>query len=146
MTVSDPAGDTQPSFGGHLLCAIRYYAGCRIGLIIIAAVALGLGAYYNWGLLVAIGLAPILLGALPCVAMFASGLCMSGRKRVRVMCRLRCSSCSINPESSQPVSWEDHLVTITLGQMCQSNRPTQHYATAKIAAEYFVKGVRLCAK
>lgn len=130
MTVSDPAGDTPPSFGGHLLHANRYYGGCRIGLIIIAAVALGLGAYYNWGLLVAIGLASILLGALPCVAMYASGLCVSGRKRARVMYRPRCSSCSINPQSNQLVR-EDHLVTNTVGRMYQSNRPTQHHATAK---------------
>lgn len=61
MTASDPAGNAQPSFGSHLFYAIRYYVGCRIGLIIIAAVVLGLGAYYDWGLLLSIGLAPILV-------------------------------------------------------------------------------------
>lgn len=81
MTVSEPANPAPRSFAGDLLYAARYYLGNRIGLAVIAAAALGLGAYYNWGWLVAIGLAPILLSALPCVAMCALGLCMSGRSK-----------------------------------------------------------------
>ena len=81
MTVSDPAGGAPRSFAGELLYAVRYYLGGRIGLIAVAAAALGLSAYFNWGWLVAIGLAPILVSALPCVAMCALGLCMSGRSK-----------------------------------------------------------------
>jgi len=78
MTVSDRAGSASRSFMGELRYAVRYYLGGRIGLIAIAAAAFGLGAYYNWAWLVAAGIAPILLSALPCAAMCALGLCMRG--------------------------------------------------------------------
>ena len=81
MTVSDPASGASRSFAGELLYAVRYYLGGRIGLIAIAAAALGLGAYYNWAWLVAAGIAPLLLSALPCVAMCALGLCMRGHSK-----------------------------------------------------------------
>ncbi len=42
-----------------------------------AAAALTVGIGYNWSWLVAAGIAPLLLSALPCVAMCALGLCMS---------------------------------------------------------------------
>jgi hypothetical protein len=35
------------------------------------------GAAFNWGWLVAIGIAPLLIAVLPCVAMCALGLCMN---------------------------------------------------------------------
>jgi hypothetical protein len=79
MTVSDPAKLAPRSLAGDLFYATRYYLSGRIGLIAIAAAALGLGAYFNWGWLVAAGIARILLTALPCAAMCALGLCM-GRK------------------------------------------------------------------
>lgn len=41
------------------------------------AVLLG-GAYFNWGWLVAIGVAPILLAVAPCSIMCALGLCAMG--------------------------------------------------------------------
>ena len=44
---------------------------------IIAIMAiLALGMYLNWGWFVALGLAPLVLGVLPCAAMCALGLCM----------------------------------------------------------------------
>jgi hypothetical protein len=49
----------------------------RRSLIVLGALALGLGAAFNWSWLVAAGVAPLLLSALPCVAMCAFGLCMS---------------------------------------------------------------------
>lgn len=66
----------RSSLSGDILYAARYYLGGRTGLIVVAAVALGLGAYSNWGWLVAAGLAPILLMMMPCAAMCAVGLCM----------------------------------------------------------------------
>src|SRR5437867_442549 len=68
----------ERSFSQDLWSAARYYLGGRTGLILLAAVALGAGAYFNWGWLVAAGIAPLLLTALPCVAMCALGLCMKG--------------------------------------------------------------------
>lgn len=44
---------------------------------IAAALALVAGAALNWSWLVAIGVAPLLVAALPCVAMCALGLCMN---------------------------------------------------------------------
>jgi hypothetical protein len=49
----------------------------RRRLIVLGALALGLGAAFNWSWLVAVGVAPLLLSALPCVAMCALGFCMS---------------------------------------------------------------------
>lgn len=51
----------------------------RIGLIVLAAVAIGAGLYFGWGWLVAAGMAPLLISALPCLAMCALGVCMTGR-------------------------------------------------------------------
>lgn len=81
MTVSDPVNPTPRSFAGDVLYALRYYLGGRIGYVAIAAAAFGLGAYFNWGWLVAAGIAPILVAVLPCAAMCALGLCMGGRSK-----------------------------------------------------------------
>ena len=59
-----------------------YLTGWR-GLVVLASVALIAGAAFNWSWLVAVGIAPLLITALPCVAMCALGLCMNrmaGRK------------------------------------------------------------------
>ena len=58
--------------------ARRYLTGWR-GLVVLASVAIAAGLALNWSWLVAAGIAPFLLSALPCVAMCALGLCM-GRK------------------------------------------------------------------
>lgn len=81
MTLSDPTKPFPRSLTSEVLYAVRYYLGGRTGLIAIAATALGLGAFFNWGWLVAAGLAPILLAILPCAAMCALGLCMGGRSK-----------------------------------------------------------------
>lgn len=49
----------------------------RHGLILLGVLVLGIGGAFNWSGLVAIGAAPLLLSALPCVAMCALGLCTS---------------------------------------------------------------------
>lgn len=81
MSVSYPDNAVPRSFAGDLFYAARYYLGSRAGLVAIAVAAFGLGAYYNWAWLVAAGFAPIILAALPCVAMCALSLCMSGRSK-----------------------------------------------------------------
>jgi len=65
----------------------RYHLRGRRGLLALAVVALVAGAALNWSWLVAAGVAPLLLGALPCVAMCALGLCMN---------KMSGRSCSIN--------------------------------------------------
>lgn len=56
---------------------LRHYLGGRRRLIVLTAVILGAGAYFNWGWLVAAGIAPLLLALAPCAAMCALGLCMN---------------------------------------------------------------------
>lgn len=56
----------------------RPYLGNRRAMIFLAIAVLGAGAALNWGWLVAIGVAPILLALAPCAAMCALGLCMKG--------------------------------------------------------------------
>jgi hypothetical protein len=62
--------------GPDILNALRYYLSGRRGLIVLAGVAVVGGLSLNWGWLVAIGVAPIIIAALPCVVMCALGLCM----------------------------------------------------------------------
>jgi hypothetical protein len=46
------------------------------GLVVLGGAVIAVGLALNWSWLVAIGVAPLLLTALPCVAMCALGLCM----------------------------------------------------------------------
>lgn len=60
-----------------ILYAVQYYLGGRRGLILLTVAALGAGLVLNWGWLVAVGIAPLLLVLAPCAAMCALGLCMN---------------------------------------------------------------------
>ena len=73
MTTQTPAV-TQASSTGVIRAARRYLTGWR-GLLLLATIALSAGAALNWSWLVAAGIAPLLITALPCVAMCALGLC-----------------------------------------------------------------------
>ena len=64
-------------FATHLFNATRHSLGGRRVLLALAAVAMAAGLAFNWNWLVAAGIAPLLLGVLPCVAMCALGLCMN---------------------------------------------------------------------
>jgi len=74
MTIQTPTV-TQTSQMGGIIRTVRPYFTGRRGLLLLAAIALVAGAALNWGWLVAAGIAPLLLTALPCVAMCALGLC-----------------------------------------------------------------------
>lgn len=77
MATTQQSQSEEGSLIRDLLYALRYYLGSRRGLLIMAAVALVGGLAFNWSWLVAAGIAPLLLTALPCVAMCALGLCMN---------------------------------------------------------------------
>ena len=47
----------------------------KIGVLLSLAL-LAAGAYFSWGWLVALGVAPVLVALAPCAAMCALGLCM----------------------------------------------------------------------
>ncbi|WP_198174352.1 hypothetical protein [Mesorhizobium xinjiangense] len=77
MATTRQSNAEDGSLGRDLLYALRYYLGGRRGLLMLAAIALVGGLTFNWSWLVAAGIAPLLLTALPCVAMCALGLCMN---------------------------------------------------------------------
>lgn len=52
----------------------------RRSLLLAATGVAGIGLFWNWDWLTAIGVAPILLSLAPCLAMCAFGLCMRGGK------------------------------------------------------------------
>jgi hypothetical protein len=47
-----------------------------VAAIALAFAAVGLGLFFGWGWLVAVGVAPLLISAAPCLLMCALGLCM----------------------------------------------------------------------
>ena len=77
MDTSQTAATEKSSLVQDWLAAARYWLGGRRGLIGLAVV-LGLAAIaLNWGWLVAVGIAPLLVAFAPCAAMCALGLCAS---------------------------------------------------------------------
>jgi hypothetical protein len=77
MTTPASTKTTDASLAGDLLQAARYYLGGRWALAVLAIVAVAGGIAFNWSWLVAAGIAPVLLTALPCVVMCGLGLCMN---------------------------------------------------------------------
>ena len=96
MNTRQPAPSSETPLGQDLLYALRYYLGGRRAWLALAALA-GLGGLvFNWSWLVAIGVAPLLIAILPCVAMCALGLCMNQ------MVGGSCSSEEASRASAQP--------------------------------------------
>ncbi len=77
MTTSESTKTREASLARDLQRAARFHLGNRWVLVILAIVALVGGGALNWGWLVAAGIAPILLTALPCLIMCGLGLCMN---------------------------------------------------------------------
>ncbi|MER9584598.1 hypothetical protein [Mesorhizobium sp. M0047] len=76
MTATELIRAKEASFGRNVLASIRYYLGGRRGFPALAAAVILAGLASNWSWLAAAGVTPLLLSALPCVAMCALGLCM----------------------------------------------------------------------
>lgn len=79
MSLSESPKSENTSLTRDVLSAARYYLGGRRALLVLAVVAAAAGLALNWNWLVAIGLAPILLSTLPCLAICAFGVCMMCR-------------------------------------------------------------------
>ena len=75
MSTSQSRG-ISVSLAQGVVNAIWPYIGGKRGLIVLAIGIAVAGVAMNWGWLVAVGMAPILLAVLPCAAMCALGLCM----------------------------------------------------------------------
>lgn len=91
MTSPETAGATERSLAQDWLHALRYWLRGRRGVAILVLSAVVVGAALNWNWLVAAGIAPLLLTALPCIAMCGLGLCMS---------RMTGRSCSTSSSAS----------------------------------------------
>src|SRR3546814_11339425 len=100
MKISETASPSETPLSRDLLHAARYYLGGRKGLIALAVVIAIAGAALNWSWLVAAGFVPLLLGALPCLAMCALGLCMN---------KLAGQSCSAGPDVTKRAAPGAHL-------------------------------------
>ena len=73
--------DSSPTVARGAFATLRSWSRSRLGLLSLAGVAIVAGLGLNWSWLVAAGVAPLLLSALPCVAMCALGLCMTQMTR-----------------------------------------------------------------
>jgi hypothetical protein len=119
-TVGSPPS-AERSLGRDVLHAVRYYLGGRRGLLALAAIVAVAGLAFNWSLLVAAGIAPLLIAALPCAAMCALGLCVS---------RITGRSCSTDAVSQKAIE-HDQMNQIT------GNR----HKTVQAATEYAAESV-----
>ena len=77
MTAPESINAPHPSAARELLASARHYFGPHAALLALALIAVGAGIAFNWSWLVAAGIAPVLVSALPCVVMCALGLCMN---------------------------------------------------------------------
>ena len=77
MKSPETAPASESPLSQDVINALRYYLGGRRGLLALGAAAAVGGLVLNWDWLIAVGVAPLLIAALPCVAMCALGLCMS---------------------------------------------------------------------
>ncbi len=98
MTSPQAAETPKTSLTQDILHVARYYLGGRRGLLIFAGAALAAGLALNWSWLVAAGIAPILISALPCVAMCVFGLCCMNRGSRK--------SCSTETSAREPAETE----------------------------------------
>lgn len=73
----ESAKPAEPSLASAAFALARYYLRKPWVLIVLSAAVLVPAAILNWGWLVAVGVAPLLLALAPCAAMCALGLCAS---------------------------------------------------------------------
>ncbi|MBU4527515.1 MAG: hypothetical protein KUA43_21470 [Hoeflea sp.] len=108
------------SFGRDVLYALRYYLGGRRGYLILAAVLIAGGLAFNWSWLAAAGIAPLLLTALPCVAMCALGLCMNKVTGGSCKSNQAGNPAAADGESSLPGGAQNDLLSDETAQHAQS--------------------------
>lgn len=79
MSASESTKRLETTLTQDIGAFARHWLRDRRVLIALAIAVVGAGAALNWGWLVAIGLAPLLLSLAPCAVMCALGVCMMGR-------------------------------------------------------------------
>jgi hypothetical protein len=75
MTSPAASKTTDPSPTRGWLHFVRPYLGNRWVLLLLGGLVLVIGLSLNWGWLVAVGAAPVILSLAPCAIMCAVGLC-----------------------------------------------------------------------
>ena len=99
QTTSNDGGLWRTTVG-----AVRSFATSRRGLLLVAFATIGGGVAANWGWMIAIGAAPIILAALPCAAMCAVGACMPmmmGRPKTKAPLVI---DVTVNQNNSRPAA------------------------------------------
>jgi hypothetical protein len=76
---TDVPAVTQSQGSQTILSRVRSWIVTPRGLTIAGIAAIAIGLALNWGWLVAVGAAPIILALAPCAVMCALGLCMMPR-------------------------------------------------------------------
>lgn len=96
----------EPSLAKATIDLVRYYLSGRRGLILLSVAALGSAMALNWGWLIAVGIAPLLLALAPCAAMCALGLCMNkmGDKSCSTESSSGAQDAETNPSSPPPAA------------------------------------------
>jgi hypothetical protein len=102
MALSDTAKTQSSALAQELLRVARSYIGGWRALLLLAVLAVSASAALNWSWLVAAGVAPALLTALPCIAMCGLGMCAN---------RLTRGSCSAHPSRTSAVTPTDAAPT-----------------------------------
>lgn len=127
MSITRSPENHETSLRRDLLYAARYYLGGRRGLIALAVIALASGLALNWSWLVAAGIAPLLLGVLPCVAMCALGLCMN---------RMGGKSCSTRSNAQEPAeaATGDPAPTVQSATLVSSGPPAGQLPSDPVVA------------
>ena len=87
---------------------LRHHFSGRRGLVLLAVIIVTVAAFFNWGWLVAVGLAPLLLALAPCAAMCALGLCMN---------KTGGKSCASGAKSGDTAADAKASVTVTSAQV-----------------------------
>jgi hypothetical protein len=68
--------EVETTLAQDVRALLRYWLRGWRGLTVLGLAGVAVGLWLGWSSLVAAGLAPLLLGVLPCIAMCALGLCM----------------------------------------------------------------------
>ena len=113
MTIPTTTRRQDSSLARDLLNAARYYLWRPRTLLTLAAIAIVAGLALNWSWLVAAGLAPILVTALPCLIMCAFGVCMMCRTGEKSSAPIRDAAETASPPTTLAVSATDKPLTET---------------------------------
>jgi hypothetical protein len=93
-----------------LVALARHWLRGRRGWLLLGAVAAG-GLWLGWPSLVAAGLAPLLLGLLPCVAMCALGLCLRGGRESCGSKQVAAGGADTSAQTARPALSEERQET-----------------------------------